>query len=180
MKRSLLYLLPILVLGVLIALFWRGLYLNPRILPSPLIGKSVPAFNLPELRHPESPITQRNLIGHVSLVNVWGTWCYACREEQQTLMTFSRQNIVPIYGWDYKDDRQAALAWLEQRGDPYTAVAFDVSGDAAINWGVYGAPETFLIDARGIIRYKYIGPLTPDVIQNDLLPRIEALQHEGT
>lgn len=180
MKRSLFYLLPILVLGVLIALFWRGLYLNPRILPSPLIGKAVPTFNLPELRHPDSPLTQQILIGHVSLVNVWGTWCYACREEQQTLMAFSRQNVVPIYGWDYKDDRQAALAWLAQRGDPYTAVAFDASGDAAINWGVYGAPETFLIDARGIIRYKYIGPLTPDVIQNDLLPRIQALQHEGT
>lgn len=180
MKRSLLYLLPILVLGVLIVLFWRGLYLNPRILPSPLIGKPVPAFNLPELRHPENAITQQNLIGHVSLVNVWGTWCYACREEQQTLMAFSRQNIVPIYGWDYKDDRQAALAWLARRGDPYTAVAFDASGNAAINWGVYGAPETFLIDARGIIRYKYIGPLTPGVIQNDLLPRIQALQHEGT
>lgn len=180
MKRSLFYLLPIAVLGALIALFWHGLYLNPRILPSPLIGKPVPAFSLPELLHPQDAITQQSLIGHVSLVNVWGTWCYACREEQQTLMALARQNLVPIYGWDYKDDRQAALAWLAQRGNPYTAVAFDASGDAAINWGVYGAPETFLIDARGIIRYKYIGPLTPDVIQMDLLPRIRALRHERT
>ena len=180
MKRSLLYLLPIVVLAGLIGFFWRGLYLNPRILPSPLIGKSVPVFSLPELHHPEDPITQQSLMGHVSLVNVWGTWCYACREEQQTLMAFARQNVVPIYGWDYKDDRQAALAWLAERGNPYAAIAFDASGDAAINWGVYGAPETFLIDAHGIIRYKYIGPLTPDVIQKDLLPRIQALQHEGT
>ncbi|MGH8312338.1 MAG: DsbE family thiol:disulfide interchange protein [Gammaproteobacteria bacterium] len=179
MKRSLLYLLPIVVLAGLIGFFWRGLYLNPRILPSPLIGKSVPVFSLSELRHPEDPITQQSLMGHVSLVNVWGTWCYACREEQQTLMAFARQHVVPIYGWDYKDDRQAALAWLAERGDPYAAIAFDASGDAAINWGVYGAPETFLIDARGIIRYKYVGPLTPDVIQKDLLPRIQALQHEG-
>ncbi|MGH8506045.1 MAG: DsbE family thiol:disulfide interchange protein [Stenotrophobium sp.] len=179
MKRSLLYLLPIVVLAGLIGFFWRGLYLNPRILPSPLIGKAVPVFSLPELRHPEDPITQQSLMGHVSLVNVWGTWCYACREEQQTLMAFARQHVVPIYGWDYKDDRQAALAWLAERGDPYAAIAFDASGDAAINWGVYGAPETFLIDARGIIRYKYVGPLTPDVIQKDLLPRIQALQHEG-
>ena len=179
MKRSLLYLLPIVVLGALIAVFWRGLYLNPRILPSALIGKSVPVFSLPELRHPEDPITQLSLIGHVSLVNVWGTWCYACREEHQTLMDLAEQNIVPIYGWDYNDDRKSALDWLAQHGDPYTAVAFDATGDATINWGVYGAPETFLIDAHGIIRYKYIGPLTPDVIQHDLLPRIQALRREG-
>lgn len=179
MKRSLLYLLPLVVLGALIAVFWRGLYLKPRILPSPLIGKPVPVFSLPELYHPKDPITQKNLIGHVSLVNVWGTWCFACREEQQTLMAFSRQNVVPIYGWDYKDDRQDALDWLAKRGDPYTEVAFDATGDAAINWGVYGAPETFLIDKRGIIRYKYIGPLTPSAIQKDLMPRIRALQREG-
>lgn len=180
MKRSLLYLLPIVVLGALVAVFWRGLYLNPRILPSPLIGKSVPTFSLPELRNPQDPFTQQKLYGQVSLLNVWGSWCVACLEEQQTLMAFSRENVVPIYGWDYKDDRQSALDWLAQRGNPYAAVAFDPSGDAAINWGVYGAPETFLIDAHGIIRYKYIGPLTPDVIRKDLLPRIQALRHEGT
>jgi cytochrome c biogenesis protein CcmG/thiol:disulfide interchange protein DsbE len=180
MKRSRLFLLPIAVLGVLIALFWRGLYVNPRILPSPLIGKPVPAFNLPELRHPDDAITQQNLIGHISLVNVWGSWCYACREEQQSLMDLASQNVVPIYGWDYKDDRQSALAWLAQRGDPYNAVVFDATGDAAINWGVYGAPETFLIDSHGIIRYKYIGPITPDVIKRELLPRIQALRRTGT
>lgn len=180
MRRSFFYLLPIVVLGALLAVFWRGLYLNPRILPSPLIDKPVPVFNLPELRHSEDPITQQTLIGHVSLVNVWGTWCYACREEQQTLMDFARKNVVPIYGWDYKDDRQSALDWLAKRGNPYKAVVFDATGDAAINWGVYGAPETFLIDAQGIIRYKYTGPLTPDVIQNDLLPRIQALRGTGT
>lgn len=179
MKRSLLYLLPIVVLGVLIAFFWRGLYMNPRILPSPLIGKPVPVFNLPELKHPQDPITQQSLMGHVSLVNVWGTWCFACRDEQQTLMAFAQQNVVPIYGWDYKDDRQNAIEWLAKRGDPYKAVAFDATGDAAINWGVYGAPETFLVDRHGIIRYKYIGPLTPEVIAKDLLPRIQALQREG-
>lgn len=179
LRRSLLYLLPIVVLGVLIAMFWRGLYMNPRILPSPLIGKPVPAFNLPELRHPGDPITQQSLIGHISLVNVWGSWCVACRDEQQTLMAFAKQNVIPVYGWDYKDDRQSALDWLAQRGDPYEAIAFDATGDAAINWGVYGAPETFLVDQHGIIRYKYIGPLTPAVISKDLMPRIQALQREG-
>ena len=180
MKRPLLYFLPIVVLAGLIAFFWRGLYLNPRVLPSPLIGKSVPTFSLPRLHNSGDPFTQHEFFGKVSLLNVWATWCVACREEQQTLMDFSRQKLVPIYGLDYKDDRQNALAWLAQRGNPYAAVAFDVSGDTAINWGVYGAPETFLIDAHGIIRYKYIGPLTPDMIQKDLLPRIQALRREGT
>ncbi|MGH8278191.1 MAG: DsbE family thiol:disulfide interchange protein [Gammaproteobacteria bacterium] len=179
MKRSLLYALPIVVLGILIAVFWRGLYLNPRILKSPLIDKPVPTFSLPELEHPQDPITQQALLGQVSLVNVWGSWCYACGEEQQTLMDFARQKVVPIYGWDYMDNRQSALAWLAQRGNPYTAVAFDPSGDAAMNWGVYGAPETFLIDQHGIIRYKYTGPLTPEIIAKDLLPRIQALRRDG-
>lgn len=180
MRHSLLYVLPIVVLGALIAVFWRGLYLNPRILPSPLIGKSVPQFSLPRLHDPQQAFTQQEFLGKISLLNVWATWCVACRDEQQTLMTFAKQNVVPIYGLDYKDDRPSALAWLMQRGNPYTAVAFDASGNVAINWGVYGAPETFLIDQHGIIRYKYIGPLTPDVIQKDLLPRIQALRREGT
>ncbi|MGH8397815.1 MAG: DsbE family thiol:disulfide interchange protein [Gammaproteobacteria bacterium] len=180
MKRSFLYALPIVVLAAVIAVFWRGLYLNPRILPSALIGKSVPTFSLPELHNSKDPFTQNKFLHQISLMNVWGTWCFVCREEQKTLMAFAKQNIVPIYGWDYKDDRESALAWLAQRGDPYTAIAFDSTGDIAINWGVYGAPETFLIDQHGIIRFKYVGELTPDVLQKDFMPRIEALRHEGT
>jgi len=180
MRRSLLYVLPIVVLAALIAVFWRGLYLNPRILPSPLIGKSVPQFSLPRLHDPQQVFTQQEFLGRVSLLNAWATWCVPCRDEQQTLLTFAKQNLVTIFGLDYKDDRQSALDWLAQRGNPYAAVAFDATGDVAINWGVYGVPETFLIDQHGIIRYKYIGPLTPDVIQKNLLPRIQALRREGT
>ncbi|MGH8281127.1 MAG: DsbE family thiol:disulfide interchange protein [Gammaproteobacteria bacterium] len=179
MKRSLLFLIPIVVLAALGAVFWRGLYLNPRILPSPLIGKSVPVFSLPRLDNAQQNFTQNEFLGKVSLLNVWATWCVACRDEQQTLVQFAKQNVIPIYGLDYKDERGSALDWLAQKGNPYAAVAFDATGNVAINWGVYGAPETFLIDQHGIIRYKYIGPLTPDVIQNDLLPRIEALRREG-
>lgn len=180
MWRYLKFALPILVLAALIGFFWRGLYLNPRIVPSPLIGKSVPVFSLPRLQEPQQAFTQSEFLGKVSLLNVWATWCVACRDEQQTLVDFAKQNLVPIYGLDYKDDRQSALDWLTQQGNPYAAVAFDASGDVAINWGVYGAPETFLIDQHGIIRYKYIGPLTPDVIHDELLPRIQALRDVGT
>lgn len=180
MHRRLVFILPILVLIALIGFFWRGLYLNPTLVTSPLIGKPVPDFSLPRLHDPQQAFNQSRLKGQVSLVNVWATWCVACREEQRTLLHFSKQNIVPIYGLDYKDDRQSALRWLTERGNPYTAIAFDATGNVAINWGVYGAPETFLIDQHGIIRYKYIGPITTEVIQRELLPRIRALRHEGT
>ncbi len=180
MHRRLVFILPILVLIALIGFFWRGLYLNPTLVTSPLIGKPVPDFSLPRLHDPQQAFNQSRLKGQVSLVNVWATWCVACREEQRTLLHFSKQNIVPIYGLDYKDDRQSALRWLTERGNPYTAIAFDATGNVAINWGVYGAPETFLIDQHGIIRYKYIGPITTEVIQRELLPRIRALRREGT
>ncbi|MHB8403839.1 MAG: DsbE family thiol:disulfide interchange protein [Gammaproteobacteria bacterium] len=180
MRRRLFFILPMLVLLALMGFFWRGLYLNPAIVSSPLIGKPVPDFSLSRLHNPKETFDQNQLKGQISLVNVWATWCVACRDEQQTLLVFSKQNVVPIYGLDYKDDRQSALQWLAERGNPYAAVAFDPIGNVAINWGVYGAPETFLIDAHGIIRYKYIGPVTPAVIRKDLLPRIQALRHEST
>ncbi len=180
MRRRLVFILPVLVLIALIGFFWRGLYLNPTLVTSPLIGKPVPDFSLPRLHDPKATFDQNRLKGRVSLVNVWATWCFACREEQQTLLNLAKQNVVPIYGLDYKDDRQSALRWLAERGNPYTAIAFDSTGNVAINWGVYGAPETFLIDQHGIIRYKYIGPITTEVIQRELLPRIHALRREGT
>lgn len=180
MYRYLYFALPALVLAALIGFFWRGLYLNPRILPSPLIGKPVPQFSLPRLRDPQQTFTQQEFAGQVALLNVWASWCAACRDEHETLLTLARENVVPIYGLDYKDDRQSALAWLKREGDPYRAVAFDARGDVAINWGVYGAPETFLIDRHGVIRYKYIGPLTPEAVRSDLLPRIAALRREGS
>jgi cytochrome c biogenesis protein CcmG, thiol:disulfide interchange protein DsbE len=180
MRRRLIFILPVLVLVALMGFFWRGLYLNPTIVSSPLIGKPVPDFILSRLHKPNETFDQNQLKGQVSLVNVWATWCVACRDEQQTLLAFSRQHVVPIYGLDYKDDRQSAIQWLATRGDPYSEVAFDPTGNVAINWGVYGAPETFLIDAHGIIRYKYIGAITTEVIRKELMPRIQALHRERT
>ena len=170
--------LPALVLIALVALFARGLFLDPTAVPSPLIGKAAPAFSLPVLADGKQTITQAEFQGKVSLLNVWGSWCVACRDEHPVLMQFAAEKVIPIYGLDYKDDRQAALDMLAKQGNPYTAIAYDASGDATINWGVYGAPETFLLDKQGIIRKKYIGPLTPALIRDDLMPRIQALQAE--
>lgn len=178
MWRYLRYVLPVAVLLALVALFARGLFLDPTVVPSPLIGKAAPAFSLPDLADSKQTLTQAELQGKVSLLNVWGSWCVACRDEHPVLMQFAAEHVIPIYGLDYKDDRQAALDMLAKQGNPYTAVAYDASGDATIDWGVYGAPETFLLDKHGVIRYKYIGPLTPELIRDDLLRRIQALQGE--
>jgi cytochrome c biogenesis protein CcmG/thiol:disulfide interchange protein DsbE len=178
MWRYLKFGLPALVLIALVALFARGLFLDPTTVPSPLIGKQAPTFSLPSLADGKQVITQDELQGKVALVNVWGSWCVACRDEHPVLMQFAAQHVLPIYGLDYKDDRQAALDVLAKQGDPYTSVAYDASGDVAINWGVYGAPETFLLDKHGIIRHKYIGALTPELIRDDLLPRVQALESE--
>ena len=178
MWRYLKFALPALVLIGLVALFARGLFLDPTVVPSPLIGKAAPAFALPSLAEGKPVFTQVEFQGKVSLLNVWGSWCVACRDEHPVLMQFATEKVIPIYGLDYKDDRQAALDMLAKQGDPYTGVAFDQSGDVAINWGVYGAPETFLLDKQGIIRKKYIGPLTAELIRDDLMPRIQALEAE--
>ncbi len=170
--------LPALVLIGLVALFARGLFLDPTVVPSPLIGKAAPSFSLPALAEGKPVFTQAEFQGKVSLLNVWGSWCVACRDEHPVLMQFAAEKVIPLYGLDYKDDRQAALDMLAKQGDPYAAIAYDQSGDTAINWGVYGAPETFLLDKQGVIRKKYIGPLTLELIRDDLMPRIQALEAE--
>ena len=177
MGRYLRFALPVIVLGALVALFARGLFLDPTVVDSPLIGKSAPAFSLPRLRG-DTAFTQAEWQGQVALVNVWGSWCVACRDEHPVLMQFAALHAVPLYGLDYKDERPAALDMLAKQGDPYNSIAFDASGDVGIDWGVYGAPETFLIDKQGIIRHKYIGPLTPELLRDDLLPRIRELEGE--
>lgn len=179
MWRYLRFALPALVLIALIALFSRGLFLDPTRVQSPLIGKPAPAFSLPRLgAETQAPFTGKEWQGRVVLLNVWGSWCFACRDEHPVLMQFASQHTLPIYGLDYKDQRQDALDWLTKGGNPYDAVAFDASGDVGINWGVYGAPETFLLDKHGVIRWKQIGALTPGIISAELLPRIHALQAE--
>jgi cytochrome c biogenesis protein CcmG/thiol:disulfide interchange protein DsbE len=172
------FILPALVLLFLIGLFARGLFLDPTKVQSPLIGKSVPTFSLPELHDPAKKLDQSVFRGQVSLFNVWGAWCGACQDEHPVLVSFAKRRLLPIYGLDYHDDHQAALAMLDKGGDPYTQIFDDASGDVAIDWGVYGAPETFLIDKHGVIRDKVIGPLTLEIIDKQLMPEIQQLQAE--
>ncbi len=132
---------------------------DPKLIPSPLIGKPAPDFALPSLSDPDQIITKQQLLGKPYLLNVWASWCYACRIEHPEISRISKTGIIDIYGLNYRNDANEAKKWLRQFGNPYTANLSDTAGNTAIDFGVYGAPETFLIDAEGIIRYKYVGPL---------------------
>jgi len=173
-KRMVLLLPLILFLGLLVFL-WRGLGENPHILPSALINKKVPTFSYPSLFDHNKSITNKQFIGHVSLLNVWASWCQYCRAEHAVLMTIALSKHVKIYGINYKDTRQHALAWLKQNGDPYVNVIYDPQGSLGIDFGVYGTPETFIIDQRGIIRYRYLGPITLTRWRRELLPNVQKL-----
>jgi cytochrome c biogenesis protein CcmG/thiol:disulfide interchange protein DsbE len=166
------YAIPLVVLAVIAAFFYRGLSLNPSYVPSPLIGKQMPEFSLPSLTNAAIPIGSRDIAGKVALLNVWGTWCVECRHEHGFLVQLARQG-VPIYGLNLKDDRTSALSWLSSLGDPYVESAFDPEGTAAVDWGVTAAPETFLIGRDGTVLHKHISPLTPQVWRSDFLPLIE-------
>lgn len=166
------YVLPVATLGLLIALFVVGLNRDPSYVPSPLLGKPAPDFDLPRLDDPARSLRRADLLGDVSLVNVWATWCVGCRQEHPFLVELARRGEVPIFGLNWKDDPMLARDWLARLGDPYRATAVDRDGRAAIDWGVYGAPETFLLDARGTVLYKHIAPLTPEVWEREFAPRI--------
>jgi cytochrome c biogenesis protein CcmG/thiol:disulfide interchange protein DsbE len=142
--------------------------------PSPLIGKQAPEFSLPSLQDAAYPVSTSELHGRTWVFNVWGTWCGGCRQEHGVLMAIAKQNAVPLIGLDWKDDSAAAQQWLRELGNPYAAVASDTEGRVAIDWGVYGAPETFLIGPDGIVLYKHIAPMTMEVWAKEFLPRIEA------
>ncbi len=172
------YFLPLVVLGLLIFAFWTGLYRDPREVPSPLINRQAPGFALPGLKNPDAVFSNDMFLGQVSVVNVWGSWCVGCRVEHEALMRFAAITDVPIYGINYKDEKANAFNWLEQLGDPYVMSGYDYEGLVSIDWGVYGAPETFIIDKRGVVRYKKIGPITNELIQNTLLPMLEILKAE--
>lgn len=169
------YLTPLVLFLALAALLYKGLALNPREVPSPLIGKPAPEFTLPELKDTSRQLSHTDFQGKVSLLNVWATWCVSCRAEHPLLMQLARQGVA-IYGLDYKDSREDAQRWLQRFGDPYVANAFDADGRVGIDWGVYGTPETFVIDQQGIIRHKHIGPLTEEAIQREILPLIQQLK----
>jgi cytochrome c biogenesis protein CcmG/thiol:disulfide interchange protein DsbE len=162
-----------LVLAVFLAV---GLRLNPREVPSPLIGKAAPTFRLPQLQDPAQTLGNEDLKGKVWILNVWASWCVACLEEHPILVDFSRQNVLPIYGLNYKDKREDALAWLGKHGNPYTLSIQDGDGRVGIDYGVYGVPETYVIDGKGIIRYKRIGPVTEQILQGKILPLVRQLQ----
>jgi cytochrome c biogenesis protein CcmG/thiol:disulfide interchange protein DsbE len=150
--------MPLIIFAVLVIFLAVGLTLNPRLVPSPLIGKPAPEFELPLLLK-QGSFSNKDLIGHVTLVNVWASWCFACRQEHEAVKFLSRQG-VRVIGLNYKDEASDAKQWLAKLGNPYQAIVADRDGRAAIDWGVYGAPETFLIDQQGIIRHKVIGPLS--------------------
>jgi cytochrome c biogenesis protein CcmG/thiol:disulfide interchange protein DsbE len=175
------FILPVVAFVALAVLFAFGLNPNRDIhaLPSPLIGKPAPLFNLSDVVDPTRNVSNAALKGQVYVLNVWGTWCVACREEHEALLAIAQQRVVPIIGLDYMDQRDKARQWLEQLGNPYQAVAFDTDGRTAIDWGVYGAPETFLVDGQGRVLFKFISPMTPDVWEHEFLPRIEAARRGG-
>lgn len=172
------FLIPLGVFGLLVVVFLIGLHKDPKKVPSPFIGKPAPAFDLPRLRQPEARLDQNVFLGKVSLFNVWASWCVACRQEHPFLVELSKRGTVPIYGLNYKDQRADGLRWLDTLGDPYTANGFDLKGDVGIDWGVYGVPETFIVDRKGIIRHKVIGPLDPQSWQDTVLPLIRQLEAE--
>jgi cytochrome c biogenesis protein CcmG, thiol:disulfide interchange protein DsbE len=170
------FLLPLAAFVLLLAVLLVGLKRAPEksILPSPLIGKAAPHFTLPNLFDTSQPVTTAALQGHWSLVNVWGTWCVECRAEHEVLLQIKQQARVPIVGIDWKDKDEDALSWLAQLGDPYERVGTDRDGRVAIDWGVYGAPETFLISPAGTVVYKHIGAMTEQVWNSEFLPRVNA------
>ena len=163
------YLVPLGILLVIGAFFYVGLGRNPNEVSSPLVGKPVPTFSLPSVTDPEQIVSSATLAGRVSLVNVWGTWCVECRHEHAFLVELARAG-VPIYGLNVRDERAAAIDWLERLGNPYVSSAFDPESEVAIDWGVTGAPETFLVGSDGTILHRHISPLTPRVWQSDFLP----------
>jgi cytochrome c biogenesis protein CcmG/thiol:disulfide interchange protein DsbE len=167
---------PLLVFLGMIVLFGIGLTMNPREIPSPLIGKPVPVFDLSAVKGRKLGLSSASLQGEVSLVNVFASWCTACREEHPLLMDLRRSGVVPIHGLNYKDKPDDASRWLNQLGDPYTRTGADINGRVGIEWGVYGVPETFVIDRHGRIAYKHIGALTPQALQEKIIPLISELR----
>jgi cytochrome c biogenesis protein CcmG/thiol:disulfide interchange protein DsbE len=173
-------LLPLIAFSLLALLLGVGVLMNSgkdtSAIPSPLIGKPAPAFSLPVLGEPSRLITNADLRGAPYLLNVWGSWCPACRDEHPVITELAQSGRIKVVGYDYKDEPEDAQRWLEQFGNPYALVIADQDGRAAFDWGIYGAPESFLVDAQGIVRWKYIGPMSDGVVRDLLLPELEKLK----
>ena len=170
------YLWPLGIFPVLVGFLGVGLTLNPREIPSPLVGKMAPAFELPRLHEPGKNFSPAEMKGRVWLLNVWASWCVSCRDEHPLLVSLAKAKLVPIYGLNYKDPHEDALRWLKQFGDPYDMSVADIDGRTGIDYGVYGVPETYVIDKAGMIRYKHIGPVNRESLQNTILPLIAELE----
>lgn len=176
--NRLVFILPLTAFVALLAYFTIGLQRDPSAIPSVLIDKPAPQFDLPAIEGRDAGLSTEDLKGDVSLVNFFGSWCVSCRIEHPLLMQLSQAGEIPIYGIDWKDPPGAGTAWLERHGDPYTKVGDDADGRVAIDFGITGAPETFIIDRNARIRYKYAGPITPQIWEEDLAPVIQQLRNE--
>lgn len=174
--RAVRFYIPLVIFVVMAAFLALGLKLDPSHVPSPLIDKPVPEFSLPRLHDPDQNFNPADLKGTVWVLNVWASWCVSCRAEHDVLKDMVSRNPVPVVGLNYKDKVADALSWLDRLGDPYHLSVMDAQGQAGIEWGVYGVPETFVIDDKGIIRYKHIGPIDLKVVKNTILPIVEELQ----
>ncbi len=173
------YLLPIAIFAGIGILLYLGLYRDPTLVPSPLIGKPVPEFELGPVQGRELGLSSQDLRHEVTLVNVFASWCVACRDEHPLFLDLDREGIVPIHGLNYKDAPEDAAAWLDVLGDPYTRIGADLDGRVGLDWGVYGVPETFVVGRNGHIAYKHIGPVTPRVLDEIILPLVRALSVDG-
>ncbi len=169
------FLIPLVIFVVLIGFLAVGLNRDPREVPSPLVDKPAPAFQVPQLAAAEKTFSPQDMAGKVWLFNVWASWCVSCRQEHPVLVDYAKKGL-PIIGLNYKDQREDGLRWLKQFGDPYQLSAFDADGRVGMDYGVYGVPETYLIDKAGTIRYKHIGPITPDAMEKKILPLMKELE----
>lgn len=176
---SIRHLLPLAIFGVLVIFLYIGLSLNPNDVPSPHIGKQAPAFELPQL-HNSNTVSTEDMKGQVWMLNVWASWCVSCRAEHHIVTAYTKMpGAVPVLGLNYKDQNDDAKAWLKQFGNPYSVIAVDANGRTGLDWGVYGVPETFVVDKKGLVRFKHTGPITEQSLQEQLLPLLETLKAES-
>jgi cytochrome c biogenesis protein CcmG/thiol:disulfide interchange protein DsbE len=172
------YLIPLAIFLVLVIFLAIGLTRNPQELPSALLDKPAPIFRLPQLKQPDKTFSAEDMRGKVWMLNVWASWCVACRDEHPYLFEYQKSGAVPIYGLNYKDRPEDALGWLSELGDPYLLSAVDLDGRVAIDYGVYGAPESYIIDKSGTIRMKHVGPVMPEVWEKKILPLVQELNRQ--
>jgi len=170
------FFLPLVIFVVMAGFMWKGLSLDPRSVPSPLVGKPAPQFELSQLHQAEQTISRDGNLGKVWILNVWASWCVSCRQEHPVFMQLSRTGEVPIYGLNYKDEREDAVKWLKDFGNPYTISAHDYKGRVGVDYGVYGVPESYVIDKQGVIRYKHTGPVSAQALRETILPLVRELK----